>query len=136
MRTFKARSLFLLCLLTAVIGGVIVVVTHVLLDSLAEPPFHLIIEPVGVNSRVRFIQPGKGMVSKWFDIAASVEERRDIVLDSASVSVPLGKIEEADTTTLPGSFKVRVGGVVFTVLQRGIYAGDKYSEWLNEQSGN
>ena len=52
-----------------------------------------------------------------------------VVLRSDNVSIPGCVVELYDTTLLPGRFKIRVGDVLYDVMERGIIVGDKEFDW-------
>lgn len=120
-------------LIAALACGLAIVVSVVLAlairSSVSGPPFRLIIEPEDDHARVHFLQPGTGQVSKTFPISLRLDDRREVVLDSATVAIPSGRIEFADTTILPGRFKLRFGDTLFDVMQRGINVDGQLSEW-------
>jgi hypothetical protein len=107
-----------------------------MLKSLNGPPFQLVVEQNDDHATVQFMQAQTGLISKVFpiDIDRHFEGRQVVVLDSASVIIPGGRIEFADTTLLPGRFTIRVGQTVFDVMQSGIDVDGQPFEWLHGDS--
>jgi hypothetical protein len=50
------------------------------------------------------------------------------------VSIPGCVVEFYDTTLLPGRFQIRIGDVLFDVMERGIEVGGKEVDWKPAES--
>ncbi|MSR56700.1 MAG: hypothetical protein EXS05_03385 [Planctomycetaceae bacterium] len=134
MQAFSVKKLLIGALAAG--GGLLLMVaaTLLLLQEVNGPPFRLIIEPENDHASVQFTQPNARLVSRSFPINLHFDERHEVILDSASVSIPGGRVEFADTTILPGRFKVRFGETLFDVMQNGIEVGGQLTDWKTDDS--
>lgn len=112
-------------------GGTLLLVLAAILffRSLNGPPFRLLMEPGNGKANVQFVQPGAGLVSPRITVMLGLDKPYDLSLDAASVPIPGGHIEFADTTILPGRFKMRIGNKLFDVMVREIYVDGKPMRW-------
>lgn len=125
--------------LVALVGAcgvaLLVVVTPMIRRSVSGPPFRLVIEPAGDQAHVTFLRPGTGLKSRDFAVNMNISKRCEVVLESAAVQIPGGRIEFADTTVLPGRFRLRLGDSRFDVMQVGIDVDGRMSDWVREEHG-
>jgi hypothetical protein len=99
-----------------------------------RPPFLLIITPSDHGSIVQFIQPlgfdEKTVVSPKFPVGVEMDEPFIIALISPDCTIPNAAIEFADTTLLPGHFRIRFGDSTIDVMPARIIVDGKNYEWL------
>lgn len=124
-------------LIVVVLCGALAVVatgSAIIRRSASRQPYRLVIEPDDGHSVVHFAQPGRALMSRGFRVDVHVEKRMNLVLDSSSTAIPEGRVEFADTTILPGRFKVRIGQSLFDVMERGLEVDGSSSGWLDTNS--
>jgi hypothetical protein len=102
-------------------------------ESLSGPPFLMVIETDDGVATVQFVQPGKSLVSKSLriDLDRPLEGRHVVALNSPTVTIPGGQIEFADTSLMPGRFKIRLGRTLFDVMPAGIHVDGQHFEWVH-----
>jgi hypothetical protein len=123
-------------IVVAACGGLSLAVfaTKAIREWVSKAPFQMVIEPSGDRAVVQFTRPDFGLISKSFPIELHLEKRQQITLDSPATTVPGGRIEFADTTILPGHFRIRVGESLFDIMVRGIEVNGQQFEWLHDDS--
>lgn len=77
----------------------------------------------------RFISPG-------FQVPLSISTDLQIALASSDVVVPQGTVEFADTTLLPGRFRIRFGSVVLDVMESQIIKDGISHNWVLDDGGS
>ena len=119
-----------------VIAAAVVVVAASLIvrQMVGRQPYHMVIQPDDDHAVVHFFQPGKGLISRSIRLDIPVQKRENVVLDSPSTAIPGGRIEFADTTILPGRFKIRIAETLFDVMVNRIEVDGKPIEWLDNNS--
>jgi hypothetical protein len=99
-----------------------------------RPPFVLIISPSDSGSIVQIIQPigldEKTVVSPKFPVRVDMDEPLQMALISPDCTIPNAVIEHADTTLLPGRFRIRFGNTTIDVMSARINVDGKNYEWL------
>jgi hypothetical protein len=127
------RALVTICLV--LIGGVIGLCLW--WQSVNGPPYLLSIKPSGESAVVKFEQrdsrEGGDLVSPSIAVPIRVDHESAIELSSGHVQVPGGIIEFADTTLMPGRFRIRFGDETLDVMEARIIVDGVDRAWIPKQ---
>ncbi len=97
--------------------------------SVQRSPFRMTLKPSNSHAVVQFGQPDRNLLSDEFNVELRLESPRTFDLQSGTISFPNVTVEFYDTTLLPGRFRIRVGGTLFDVMERGVISDGDEHEW-------
>jgi hypothetical protein len=118
-------------ILVALLAGfaAFVLVAKFGIDAGQGEPYSMTLRRTDGQAFVRFARADVKLVSPEFRVDIPLETPRVILLRSDDVSIPGCVIEFFDTTILPGRFKIRIGEVLYDVMERAILVDDKEFDW-------
>jgi hypothetical protein len=102
---------------------------HLWLDAHQEPPYRMTLRRVDDQALVQFVRPGRRLVSPQFPVNLPSARPQVVELRSDDVSIPGCVVEFYDTTLLPGRSQIRIGEVLYDVMESGIVVGGKELDW-------
>ncbi len=96
-------------------------------------PYLLYMKPAKDGATVQFVQRRDAdtrLISPSFNVPVLISEELEVVLESRDTIVPNGTVEFADTTCLPGRFRIRFGDVELDVMEARIVENGNNRKWV------
>jgi hypothetical protein len=123
----------LLSALVAVGSAAALLATAVVVRALiGDRPYHMTILPTKGRALVEISHPASGLIAPRFRVDLVARHAHRIVLRSKDDAIPGGSIELADTTSLPGRFRIRIGGTCFEVTEQGVIVDGEEIPWCHK----
>lgn len=123
----RKQKFYICCGLVAIVA--VIVGMQFVLHAMHDAPYQMIVLPESGGAVVQFIQPSEELVSPRFHVRQSVDSPKSVVLDSPNVQLPVGELEFADHTFLPGRFTIRIDNKRFDVMQNRIDVDNTIIDW-------